>query len=59
MCACVGVEMEFEYLLEAEGEKQKMEWIKTLSQQTIHSAMCLQFLVEEMVRENQRKAFKT
>jgi hypothetical protein len=51
--------MEFEYLLEAEGEKQKMEWIKTLSQQTIHSAMCLQFLVEEMVRENQRKAFKT
>eukprot|EP00730_Choanoeca_flexa_P016313 TRINITY_DN7675_c0_g1_i1.p2 TRINITY_DN7675_c0_g1~~TRINITY_DN7675_c0_g1_i1.p2 ORF type:complete len:482 (+),score=173.85 TRINITY_DN7675_c0_g1_i1:3565-5010(+) len=53
-----GVEMEFEYLVEAEGDKQKMEWIKTLSPQTIHTAMCLQFLVEEMVRENNRKPFK-
>ena len=53
-----GVEMEFEYLM-SEGENAgKMRWVKLLSAQTIHGAMCLQFLVEEMVRVSNKKPMK-
>lgn len=55
-----GVEMEFEYYFDpvkgaAEGE---MKWVKILSPQTIHIAMCLQFLVEEMLRVRKKQALK-
>lgn len=43
----VTVEFEFEYFLE---KTAKMQWIKVLSPQSIHISMCLQFLVEEMLR---------
>jgi hypothetical protein len=32
-----------------------MKWIKVLSPQTIHMAMCLQTMVEEMIRLKDRK----
>ena len=35
-----------------------MSWVKLVSPQTIHIAMCLQFLVEEMLRLRKRKAIK-
>jgi hypothetical protein len=35
-----------------------MQWIKILSSQTLHCAMSLQFLVEEMVRYQQGKPMK-
>lgn len=53
-----GVEMEFEYLMEDGAHEGKMRWIKLLSPQTIHCAMCLQSLVEEMVRVNNKRLIK-
>ena len=47
-----GVEMEFEYYFDpAPGQKEgRMGWVKLVSSATIHMAMCLQQLVEEMIR---------
>ncbi|EDQ91616.1 uncharacterized protein MONBRDRAFT_15069, partial [Monosiga brevicollis MX1] len=54
-----GVEMEFEYLMDVdENNKPKMQWIKLLSEQTIHCAMCLQFMVEEMLRIAKKQPIK-
>jgi sorting nexin-17 len=55
-----GVEMEFEYYFDpAKGQKEgEMKWVKMLSPQTIHLAMCLQFMVEEMLRLRKSKPIK-
>eukprot|EP00049_Salpingoeca_infusionum_P018697 m.358390 g.358390 ORF g.358390 m.358390 type:complete len:473 (-) comp18138_c0_seq1:706-2124(-) len=53
-----GVELEFEYLFDGDDGKPKMKWIKLLSASTIHVAMSLQFLVEELVRINQKKRLR-
>lgn len=45
-----GIEMEFEYFFDTSDGEGKMKWVKIQSTQTIHMAMCLQLLVEEMVR---------
>lgn len=45
-----GIEMEFEYFFDTEDGEGKMKWVKVMSSQTIHMAMCLQLLVEEMIR---------
>lgn len=49
------VEMEFEYFFES---TQKMGWVKFVSPQTIHLAMCLQFMVEEMLRTRKKAPIK-
>eukprot|EP00039_Didymoeca_costata_P006144 m.87789 g.87789 ORF g.87789 m.87789 type:complete len:500 (+) comp13129_c2_seq6:234-1733(+) len=49
------VEMEFEYFFE---QKQKMGWVKLVCSQTIHIAMCLQFMVEEMLRLKRNQAVR-
>lgn len=56
-----GVEMEFEYYFDpVRGAKEgEMKWVKMLSPQTIHLAMCLQFMVEEMLRLRKKKPIKT
>lgn len=55
-----GVEMEFEYYFDpASGQQEgKMGWVKMISPQTIHMAMCLQHLVEEMIRLRKRQPIK-
>ena len=52
-----GIEMEFEYLFD-DGKQGKMKWVKVMNAQTIHMAMCLQLLVEEMVRVKNAKPVK-
>lgn len=51
----VNVELEFEYYLE---KQNKMQWIKVLSPQAIHISMCLQFMVEEMLRLKRNKPIR-
>jgi len=55
-----GVEMEFEYYFDPPAGKKEgeMKWVKMLSPQTIHLAMCLQFMVEEMLRLRKSKPLK-
>lgn len=55
-----GVEMEFEYYFDPPAGKKEgeMKWVKMLSPQTIHLAMCLQFMVEEMLRLRKKKPLK-
>ncbi|EGD83192.1 hypothetical protein PTSG_12085 [Salpingoeca rosetta] len=55
-----GVELEFEYLVSTDDNgDMKMKWIKLVSEATIHLAMCLQFLVEEMLRINKGDSIRT
>lgn len=58
-CA-TGVEMEFEYYFDPVrgAQEGEMKWVKILSTQTIHIAMCLQFLVEEMLRLRKKQGVK-
>eukprot|EP00041_Stephanoeca_diplocostata_P007025 m.97100 g.97100 ORF g.97100 m.97100 type:complete len:500 (-) comp16686_c0_seq1:188-1687(-) len=55
-----GVEMEFEYYFDPVrgAQEGEMKWVKMLSPQTIHMAMCLQFMVEEMLRTRKKKPIK-
>eukprot|EP00035_Acanthoeca_spectabilis_P020534 m.433406 g.433406 ORF g.433406 m.433406 type:complete len:499 (-) comp17571_c0_seq1:68-1564(-) len=55
-----GVEMEFEYYFDPVrgAQEGEMKWVKILSTQTIHIAMCLQFLVEEMLRLRKKQGIK-
>ena len=52
--------MEFEYYFDpVKGAREgEMKWVKILSPQTIHIAMCLQFLVEEMLRVRKKQSIK-
>lgn len=54
------VELEFEYFFPPQGDQKegRMSWVKIVSSQTIHIAMCLQFLVEEMLRLRKRKPIR-
>ena len=54
------VELEFEfYFPPGAGESEgKMSWVKIVSPHTIHIAMCLQFLVEEMMRLRKSKPIR-
>lgn len=49
--------MEFEYYFDPVrgAQEGEMKWVKMLSPQTIHMAMCLQFMVEEMLRTRKKK----
>eukprot|EP00054_Salpingoeca_dolichothecata_P024349 m.165711 g.165711 ORF g.165711 m.165711 type:complete len:626 (-) comp24983_c0_seq3:45-1922(-) len=48
-----GVEMEFEYYFDPD-----MTWVRILADNTIHLAMCLQSMVEEMLRLRDGKEIK-